>query len=186
MFDSLFNKNKNKSINEDFHELYNENFDYIYSFVLVRTACDAQITEDIVQETFTAAWQAQDRFQNKCAYRTWVCAIAKNKLKEHYRKTASTEKNEIDDEGLDEESSGFNLESAVLLREKKAQVAAALNRINPVYKYSLIMKYIDGYSVKEISGQLGRTAKAVDGLLQKAKKSFMREYSKMEGRTSHE
>ena len=177
MLESLFQR---KSKEQIFHELYLEVFDYVYSFVFVRTAYDARTTEDILQETFTAAWIAQERFQNKSAYRTWICAIARNKLREHYRRYAYAEKNEIREEFLPEQLSEFNLEETVLAEEKRAQVSAALNQINPVYRYALIMKYIDGYSVKEIAQQLGRTSKAVDGLLQKAKKCFIREYLKLE------
>lgn len=168
---------------EDFSELYNENFDYVYSFVYIRTACDAQITEELVQDTFTAAWQAHDRFQNRSSYRTWLCSIAKNKLYEHYRKGLAKGKNQIYTvESLADESSDFDLEAAVIGNITKTHVAEALNRINPIYRYALVMKYIDGCSIKEIAGHLGRTAKAVDGVLQKAKSSFAREYSRMEGR----
>lgn len=179
MLESLFQR---KSKERNFDELYHEVFDYVYSFVFVRTAYDARTTEDILQETFAAAWMSQEMFQNKSAYGTWICAIARNKLKEHYRKSAFAENNEIPEECLAEQISGFNLEETVLAGEERAQVSAALNRINPVYRYSLIMKYIDGYSVKEIAKQLGRTAKAVDGLLQKAKKCFAREYLQLEER----
>ncbi len=185
MFERFFN---NKSKNEIFSELYNENFDYVYSFVFIRTAYDAQITEEIVQESFAAAWLAHERFQNRSMYRTWLCAIAKNKLCEHYRKSASDERHQIPGiDNLVEQSPDFELESVVLRNETRMQVAKALNQINPLYRYSLIMKYIDGYSIKQIAKHLGRTTKAVDGVLQKAKKSFIREYLKIEGREiSHE
>ncbi len=167
----------NKSKDEYFTKLYNQNFDYVYSFIFTRTVYDAQITEEIVQETFTAAWLAQDRFRYGSTYRTWLCAIAKNKLCEHYRKQISSEKNTIlGEEIYMEKASDFDLESVILSSETKMLVQEALGRINPVYRYSLIMKYIDGYSIRQIAKQLGRTPKAVDGVLQKAKSSFIREY----------
>lgn len=185
MFERLFN---NKDKREEFSELYNENFDYVYSFVFIRTACDAQITEEIVQEAFTAAWQAQDRFRNKSTFRTWLCGIAKNKLYEYYRRNAANGENQIHSiESIEEQPSGFEIESIVLKNEMKTQVLKALNQINPIYRYTLIMKYIDGYSIKEIAKHLGRTTKAVDGVLQKSKNSFIKEYIKIEERgNSHE
>lgn len=177
----------NKSKEETFSELYNQNFDYVYSFVFTRTVCDAQITEEIVQETFTAAWLAQDRFRYGSTYRTWLCAIAKNKLYEHYRKKLTADKHPIFDvDNFMEQSSDFELEKVVLSSETRLQVQEALSRINPVYRYSLIMKYIDGYSIKQIAKHLGRTTKAVDGVLQKAKNNFIKEYMKMERGNSHE
>ena len=172
---------KNKSKEETFTELYNQNFEYVYSFVSIRTVCDAQITEEIVQETFTAAWLAQDQFRNGSTYRTWLCAIAKNKLYEHYRKKITADKHLIfDTDNIIEQSSDFELEQLVISSETRVQVQEALNIINPVYRYSLILKYIDGYSIKQIAKHLGRTTKAIDGVLQKAKTSFIKEYLRIE------
>lgn len=178
---------KNKSKGEHFTELYNQNFNYVYSFVFTRTIYDAQITEEIVQETFTAAWLAYDRFRSGSTYRTWLCAIAKNKLCEHYRKKISDEKNLLNYvENFTELSSDFELEGVLLSSETRMQVKEALGRINPVYRYSLIMKYIDGYSIKQIAKHFERTVKAADGILQRAKNSFIKEYLKIERGESHE
>ena len=183
MLEGLFT---NKSKEKTFTELYNQNFDYVYSFVFTRTVFDAQITEEIVQETFTAAWQAQDRFRYGSSYRTWLCAIAKNKICEHYRKKITEDKHPIlYMENFTDISSDFELEQVVLCSETRVQVQDALSRINPVYRYSLIMKYIDGDSIKQIAKYLGRTTKAVDGVLQKAKISFIKEYLKIERGNKH-
>ncbi|MNP81944.1 RNA polymerase sigma factor SigX [compost metagenome] len=77
----------------------------------------------------------------------------------------------------------FSPEAVVESHETRTQVLEALNQINSLYRYTLILKYIDGYSCKEIAGILGRTNKAVDGILQKAKGSFIKEYTRCsEGR----
>ncbi len=168
---------------EHFTKMYNENFDYVFSFIFARTSCDAQITEEIVQETFTAAWLAHDKFQHKSQYRTWLCAIAKNKLLEHYRKKISQEKIQLSDiDNIEEYADDIQIDSIVLNFETKTQVQEALSRLNFIYRYSLIMKYIDGYSVREIAGQLNRSEKAIDGVLQKAKHNFIKEYLKLEKR----
>lgn len=168
---------------DEFSKLYNENFDYVYSFIFTRSACDAQITEELVQETFSAAWQAQGRFLSKSSCRTWLCGIAKNKLYEHYRKSIGKNQGSFYDmESLQDQASSYDLESAVFENITKNQVAEVLGKLNPIYRYALVMKYVDGYSVREIAKYLGRTAKAVDGVLQKAKCSFIRLYSEMEGR----
>ncbi len=172
---------------EQFTRMYNENFDYVFSFIFTRTSCDAQITEEIVQETFTSAWLAHDKFQHKSRYRTWLCAIAKNKLFEHYRKKISQEKKQLSEiDNLEEYADDFQIDSTVLNFETKTQVQEALKRLNSIYRYSLIMKYIDGYSVREIARQLNRTEKAIDGVLQKAKNNFIKEYLKLEKRDLHE
>ena len=175
--------NKHKSKEERFTEMYNHCFNYVYSFIYARTAGNEKLTEEIVQEAFTAAWVSQDRFSNKSSCSTWICGIAKNKLYEYYRKKTSSEKHQfIDNAILEESSSSIDLEDIVLSSEVSIQVIAALNNINEIYRYSLILKYMDDYSVKQIAKILNRTPKAVDGILQRAKGSFIREYMMITGK----
>jgi len=172
---------------EYFTELYNQNFDYVYSYIFARTAGSSQLTEDIVQETFAAAWSSLDRFNNKSTCSTWLCSIAKNKLREFYRKATYRERFELpNDDGLAEHASNFNLEKVVADHETRRYVLKALNGIAPLYRYALIMKYIDGLSIKEIARVFGRTPKAIDGILQRAKASFEKSFLKMEGRDRNE
>ncbi len=167
---------------EYFTDLYNQSFDYVYSYIFARAAGNCQLTEDIVQETYAAAWLSLDRFDEKCTYRTWLCSIAKNKLRENYRKAIYREKHEIpDNESFNELVGSFDLEKLVLYHEMRSSVLEVLEGMCPLYRYALIMKYMDGQSVKEIAKVLGKTAKAVDGVLQRAKTVFERAYLKVEG-----
>lgn len=168
---------------EFFTEAYGHDFTYVYSYIFARTAGNRQLAEDIAQETFAAAWSSLDRFDRKSSFRTWLCAISKNKLREHYRRSIRKETFELPDAGeLAEQDSGFDLEQRVLGNETRLTVLEALGSLNPPYKYALIMKYLDGLSVKEIAAATGRSAKAVDGLLQRAKAAFEKAYLTTEGK----
>jgi RNA polymerase sigma-70 factor, ECF subfamily len=46
------------------------------------------LAEDLVQETFLAALQAQDRFQGGATVRTWLMSILRHKIVDHYRRAA--------------------------------------------------------------------------------------------------
>lgn len=46
-----------------------------------------EIAEDIVQLTFVSAWETLDRFAGDSSPRTWLFAILKHKLADHYRKS---------------------------------------------------------------------------------------------------
>ncbi len=166
---------------EFFTGLYNQNFEYVYSYVFARTAGNVPLTEEIVQEAFAAAWISLDSFNQKSSWRTWLCSIAKNKLRESYRKAIYKEKLEIaDSDNIDDKASGFDLEEIVIGNETRISVLKALDEINPMYRYTLIMKYMDDLRVKEIAGVLGRSAKAVDGILQRAKNVFEKAYLMLE------
>ena len=53
--------------------------------------------------------------------------------------------------------------------ERTDIVLAALVQLNHDYKDVLLKKYVDGLSVVEIAGRTGRSAKAVESLLSRAR-----------------
>lgn len=165
----------------DFSRLYSESFDYVYSFIFSRTAGDRLLTEEIVQDTFTAAWLSLERFCGTSSFQTWVCSIAKNKLRESYRKAIRRERREVllHDETV-EPVDDYCLEETILNRETGAEVLRALRKLNPSYRYALILKYVDGYSIKEIAAIMARSQKAIDGILQRAKVAFGAAYQQSE------
>lgn len=61
--------------------------DYLLRFALQRVT-DFGTAEDLVQDTFLSSWNARDSFRGDCTERTWLTGILKNKIIDHYRKTA--------------------------------------------------------------------------------------------------
>ena len=47
---------------------------------------DPDVADDLVQLTFVSAWETLDRFAGDSSPRTWLFAILKHKLADHYRK----------------------------------------------------------------------------------------------------
>lgn len=59
--------------------------DMLYRYTLSRIM-DQKLAEDLVQETFLAALRAKDRFKGESSEKTWLFAILKNKIIDHFRK----------------------------------------------------------------------------------------------------
>lgn len=59
--------------------------DSLYRFALMRVR-DPSTAEDLVQETLLAAWRARSNFAGGSAERTWLIAILKNKIIDHFRR----------------------------------------------------------------------------------------------------
>ena len=59
--------------------------DYLYRFAVARVK-DAAVAEDLVQETFLAALRGRKNFRSRSAVQTWLTAILKHKIVDHYRK----------------------------------------------------------------------------------------------------
>jgi RNA polymerase sigma-70 factor (TIGR02943 family) len=60
--------------------------DILFRYALARIG-DAGVAEDLVQETFLAALQAQASFRGDSAERTWLVGILRNKLIDRLRRT---------------------------------------------------------------------------------------------------
>jgi len=63
-------------------ELYT---DELYTWAFYKTN-KKETAEDLVQDTFLAAYQGFDRFSGKSEVKTWLFSILHNKIAEHYRK----------------------------------------------------------------------------------------------------
>lgn len=61
---------------------------YMYRYALARIA-DAETAQDLVQEALVAAIQAFNRFQGRSSVKTWLIAILKRKIVDHYRRSSN-------------------------------------------------------------------------------------------------
>ena len=59
--------------------------DKMYTWALHKTS-SIEIAEDLVQDTFLAAFQSISKFEGKSEPKTWLFAILNNKIAEHFRK----------------------------------------------------------------------------------------------------
>lgn len=62
-----------------------EHGDYLYRFAFFQLH-DAPAAEDLVQDTLIAAWTARKQFSGAASERTWLTAILKNKMVDHFRR----------------------------------------------------------------------------------------------------
>lgn len=69
----------------DFEQIYREYFKEVFLYVRSLTA-EANLAEEIAQETFTKALKAIDSYDGKKDIRAWLFSIAKNSFYTHCRR----------------------------------------------------------------------------------------------------
>ncbi len=62
--------------------------DYLFNYTVARVS-DAEIAKDLVQETFLSGLKSAKNFKGTASERTWLIAILKRKVIDHYRKINS-------------------------------------------------------------------------------------------------
>lgn len=72
----------------------NEYSDALYSWAFYKTS-SKETAEDLVQDTFLAAFNKLDSFKGKSQPKTWLFSILNNKVIDHYRLSAKTTKQTI-------------------------------------------------------------------------------------------
>ncbi|SFS38361.1 sigma-70 family RNA polymerase sigma factor [Lutibacter maritimus] len=80
-------------MSKEIHKLNPNNWvklhaDYLYNFAIGRIN-EHDLAKDLVQDTFFAGLKAMDNFQGLASERTWLVAILKRKIIDHYRKINS-------------------------------------------------------------------------------------------------
>lgn len=72
-----------------FTELVNEYSDKLYSWAFHKTS-NKELAEDLVQETFLAAYKSFESFEGNSSTKTWLTSILNNKIIDYYRQKSKT------------------------------------------------------------------------------------------------
>ena len=84
-----------------------EHGDALFRYAMSRLA-DRPTAEDIVQETFLAALQGQDRFRGSSAPRTWLIGVLRHKLVDHFRRAGRMQQLEEPGDAVPDEETAFD------------------------------------------------------------------------------
>ncbi len=150
--------------------LYDRAVPQVYGYLLPRCG-SATLAEDLTAETFLAAVAAVRRQRVPDLTVAWLVTVARNKLVDHWRRQAREERNLslVHDEPAPEEDPW----DARLDAARARDVLAGLGANN---RLALTLRYLDGLSVPEVAGHLGRTVHATEALLVRARVAFRRAY----------
>lgn len=102
----------------------NQFSDELFSWALYKTS-SKETAEDLVQETFLAAFHKLDTFQGKSQPKTWLFSILNNKVIDYYRLSAKTTKQTF---SLTE-NSGYELSDGLFNETENWK----RNDINPIW-----------------------------------------------------
>ncbi len=148
--------------------------DCLYGYVRQRLAPNTDLVEDLVQDVFMAALRGLDRFSGQSALRSWLLGIARHKVEDYYRRRLREMGSplELDDMALPAPTADAGIEERIdreRLRDKTHRVLAQLPE---PYGLVLLWRYWEKRSAREMAEQTGRTEKAIERLLARARTRF--------------
>lgn len=134
-------------------ELYKENAELVYHFLLSKCR-DANLAEDLTQETFLQALKSIDSYNGTCKMSVWLCQIAKHLLYRHWEKQKVNIPLEEVDWML---SDGSEVERQVLAREELLDVLDRLHKLPGNMREIVYLRVSEDLSFKEIGRIMGRS-----------------------------
>ncbi len=142
---------------------------------------DREGTEDVVSETFLAAIRTIRRFDPQCGTVSgWLRGIARNKLRDHFRRAGRAVNREPAEPSAAADTDSAGPDSSLITAETTDAVIRTLDALNDEERLALEWKYIESLSVREIAERLGRTEKAVEAILYRARISFRTIYARQQ------
>ena len=151
--------------------LYDQALPQVYGYLLARCGRRA-LAEDLTSETFLAAAAACRRTPPPALSTGWLIGVARHKLVDHWRAAEREERglHAVDDTAQPDPWDEGHLD-ALLAR----QVLAALSG---THRAALTLRYLDGLPVRDVARTLGRTERAAEALLSRARAAFRRTYDR--------
>ena len=132
-----------------------------FAYWMCRNQWQAQ---DLVQETFAAAWRARDSLRDESAAKAWLFSILRNEHARVYqRKRFEIEDTEIDD-----------LPATSFSGHERVELLDALNTLPEHFREPLLLQILGGFSGREIAATLGISEQNVMTRLTRARQALQR------------
>ncbi len=155
--------------------------DALFGYCLQRVK-DREQAADLVQETFLSAWRSVDDYNGEASVKTWLFTILKNKIIDHYRRSAKRQTETLSNssdpffdegdhwrDGVCPQDWGNNAESRMETKEFYVVFDGCKQKLKEVQSAVFTMKYLDGLESEEICKVLSLTSSNYWVLIHRAK-----------------
>lgn len=159
---------------ESFAAFYQRTFRDVYRYLSRAVLGNRALAEDLTQETFASVVVAMRHGRAQLQSMPWLMGIARHKLIDHYRR-AECEHRRLavvwgTGLGLTTEQLGD------LDREDPPRLVDLLRKLSPEHRLVLVLRYLDDLSVKDVACSLGRSVRATESLLVRARRELARSH----------
>ncbi len=154
--------------------LYQRYLPTLWRYAYLQVGGDRHLAEDVVSETILAlVRQISSLAPGDGNLSGWLTAVARNKLGAHRRSVIrGALAAKAAQGGKISEAADAAPQASLEAVETRQQVLAILDRLPDEERLVLEWKYVEELSVSEMAGRMGRTEKAVESVLYRARRSF--------------
>jgi RNA polymerase sigma-70 factor (ECF subfamily) len=158
--------------------------DCVYSYVRRRVMPRTEVAEDLIQEIFVAAWQALKNYRGDASLRNWLLGIARHKVEDYYRRRLRTlDWPDLEDESIAEPSIIPTYDEQIDRALRQSRTHRVLATLPEAYCLVLLWRYQEDRSAREMAQLIGKTEKAIERMLARAREHFKRRWNHAGTRT---
>ena len=157
--------------------------DSVHQYVWRRLAPKVDMVDDIVQDVFIAAWRSMQTYTGEAPLRSWLTGIARNKVEDYYRRRLNPLLTDIESQPEQCLAASVHLDEEVDANRQATRAAALLNELPEEYSFALRWRYWDGRSAREMAAATGKSEKAIERLLARARERFRLLWMRAQGST---
>jgi RNA polymerase sigma-70 factor, ECF subfamily len=147
----------------------------LYRYCYWLAAADAAAAEDLRQETLLAAVSCIADYRGEVPVFAWLRGIARHKASDTRRRQR---RHVALDEAGDARAAEASPEAGAISTERNAQVVDTLWSLPEDYRTALLARYMEEESVESVAARLGRSYKATESVLSRARQAFFERFRK--------
>ena len=137
---------------DELRELYRRYAPELFGFATSALG-DRELAEEVVQDVFAQLWRhAGDYDQRRASVRTWLYAIARNRIIDAHRRAAARPKRAEDEDSLE---TAAEIDQALDHAVLRWQVTTALARLSPAHREVIRLAHYGGLTMREIAERTG-------------------------------
>ena len=152
-------------------QFVSQHTDAIYAYVRHRLSPRTDLVDDMVQDVFVAALGSLAQFRGTASLRAWLLGIARHKVEDFYRKQLRATES-LDDESAEPAVETPLQDEAIDRQRAQARTQAVLRQLPAQYSIALLWRYWENRSVRDIAEATGKTEKAIERTLARARARF--------------
>ena len=131
-------------------ETYQKYAHVVYRYLMSLTH-DADLAEELTQETFYQASRSSERFDGSCKVSTWLCGIARNVLLTYRRRHPQTA------ELQEQDRVTASAEADVIDAQDRMELFRQLHGLEDPYREVVYLRVFGDLSFREVGEVFGRT-----------------------------
>ena len=151
----------------------------VHAYLVRRLMPKQDLVEDLFQQVFLEAWQGLESFRGQSAVKTWLLGIARHKVQDYYRKRLREFQF---DEDAPEQADGEDLTLSLEQDEAARGVWQVLALVDESARIRLLWRYWEGWSAESMASETGKSVKAVERALARAREQFWQRWYTYERR----